>query len=220
MKLVRQGYAIALVVLVAVVTLPASPADATTIFESGTLGPTGLPQGSVAATNVTPAVFVGVRFQLTQPVVTTQVGGHFVDLSNGTFFGAIVELDDENDFPDSGDLSSTDVLGSTVLTFPVPSDEVFGNLGLSLDPGWYALVFGSGLFGANGDGAAVRNGTDIGDPKYIAFQPASAFGWINITSLPNHRFVIKGQVVPEPSASVFTAMAALLFLFRRRTYQA
>ena len=192
-------------------------AEAAIIFESGTLGPTGLTQGSVAATNITPNVFTGVRFLLMQPVVTAQIGGHFVDFSNGTFFGAIVALDDENDFPDSGDLSTPDVLGSTELTFPVPSDEVFGDLSLTLDPGWYALVFGSGLFGTSGDGAAPLNNPDIGDPVYIGYQFGS--GWLNLTGLSaifvDQRFVVKGIIVPEP-ASVILFLVTFFLCLRRR----
>ncbi len=126
-----------------------------------------LTSGDVPATSVNRFVFTGVRFQLTQPVITSQIGGHFVEANSGSFFGAIVALDDESDFPDSGDFSSSDFLGSTLLTFPHPSAEVFGDLSLSLDPGWYALVFGSGLFEATGAGAAPRNNTDIGNPTYI-----------------------------------------------------
>lgn len=190
-------------------------ASAATIFESGTLGPTGLPQGSVIASNITPAVFAGVRFQLTETVNTTQIGGHFVDENNDTFFGAIVQLDDENDFPDSADLSSTDVLGHTELTFPVPSDEVFGDLKLSLDPGWYALVFGSGLFGVNGDGAAPLTNPDIATPQYIAFQPS--VGWLNLEGfLSDFRFVVQGNVVPEPTSCKIFALSSLCLLISRR----
>ena len=153
--------------------------QAAILFESGTLGPTGLTQGAVTASNISSSVFAGVRFQLSQPVVTTQIGGHFVDQANGSFFGAIIELDDQNDFPDSGDLSTPDVLGATSLTFPVPSAEVFGDLTVSLAPGWYALVFGSDLFGSTGDGAAPANNPDIETPVYVAFQPG--FGWSNLT---------------------------------------
>jgi hypothetical protein len=193
----------------------ANHANAATIFESGTLGPTGLAQGSVAASNITPNVFAGVRFQITQTVLTTQVGGHFVDRNNGTFFGAIVVLDNGNDFPDSGDLSTSDILGSTELIFPVPSDEVFGDLNLSLDPGWYALVFGSGLFGTLGDGAAPLNNPDIGSPEYIAFQPGS--GWVNLTNpiFRNFRFVLEGTVVPEPSTFALFMLIPLFFICRR-----
>ena len=203
----------------ATVVIPPTGAWAGTIFESGTLGPTGLPQGSVAATNITPSVFTGVRFQLTQPAITTQVGGHFVDRTDGTFFGAIVALDDENDFPDSGDLSTPDVLGAAVLTFPVPSAEVFGDITVSLDPGWHALVFGSGLFGSSGGGAAPQNNPDIGDPVYIAYQPW--IGWFDLAGGPltfeNHRFVINGNLIPEPSGAVL-ALIAIIHLCLARLY--
>jgi len=119
-------------------------------------------------------------------------------------------LDDESDFPDSGDLSTPDVLGSTELTFPVPSAEVFGDLNLTLEPGWYALVFGSGLFGTSGNGAAPRNNT--------AFQPDSGVQWINITgAFSNQRFVVQGQIVPEASTVVLVSMMSPFIIFRRRS---
>jgi hypothetical protein len=197
------------------------------IFESGTLGATGvtwsdLTSGAVPGTNIKDVVFTGVRFQLNQPVLTTQIGGHFVAQESGTFFGAIVELDDENDFPDSSDLTTSDVLGHTLLTFPVSSDEVFGDLNLSLDQGWYALVFGSGLFEATTNGGAVRNGTDIGEPIYIAFQPGS--GWFNLFDLSdavkfvNHRFVVLGNVIPEPTSLGLVMIATLCCVLRRTQF--
>jgi hypothetical protein len=188
-------------------------APAATLFESGTLGPTGIARseianGTVEGTNVSASIFVGIRFYLDQPVVTAQVGGHFVKNTGGneSFFGAIVALTDQNDFPDSANLATPDLIGTTMLAFPEPSDEVFGSLAKPLMPGWYALVFGSGIFGATGSGVAVRNGMDIGDPAYIGYQPGS--GWVNIISpfFDNHRFVIEGATVPEPSTIVFVAV--------------
>ena len=162
-----------------------------------------------------------MRFQLDQPVITEQIGGHFVSGSSGTFFGAIVELEDGNDTPDSFDFSTSDFLGATILTFPVPSDEVFGNLTLSLNPGWFALVFGSGLFGTNGDGGAVRNGTDIGTPSYIVAQPFSGVSvWVDSTSdLPNHRFVVNGQIVPEAATIALSSVASFFILICRRSFK-
>jgi len=179
-----------------------STASADILFESGTLGPTGTAEGAIPSTNVSAGVYPGVRFQLTQPVKTEQIGGHFVDDLGGTFFGAIVKLEDATDFPDSADLSTPDVLGATQLTFPVLSAEVFGDLSLSLNPGWYALVFGTGRFGTSGSGGALRNNPDIGDPAYIGLHLGD--GWFNFADLSdvldfsNHRFVING--VPEPSS--------------------
>jgi hypothetical protein len=202
--------------------LAATNASAATIFESGTLGPTGVPYSqlgnTVPGTNINQFVFPGVRFQITQRAVTSAVGGHFVEETGGTFFGAIVALEDENDFPDSNDLSSPDVLGTTTLTFPNPSAEVFGDLELELDPGWYALVFGSGLFETNGSGGAVRNGMDIDDPSYIAFDPN--LGWFNLdifqTFFDNHRFVVRGTFVPEPNTLSTILLLPIVFWSLRR----
>ena len=133
------------------------------LFQSATLGQTGITADqlldqSVPGTNVNQFVFVGARFELTEPVITSRIGGHFASLGiSGNFFGAIVSLDGPDDLPDSSDLSTPDVLGSTLLEFPDPSDDVFGMLELDLDPGWYGVVFDSGLFGATGAGGAIRN---------------------------------------------------------------
>ncbi len=211
----------------------APPVSAATLFESGTLGPTGvtwddLLAETVGGTNVKDVVFTGVRFELTQSVVTTQIGGHFLQRpgsdpqGDGSFFGAIVALSDANDFPDSGDLSTPDVLGSTLLSFPDPSDEVFGNLALTLNPGWYSLVFGSGLFNATANGVALRNNPDIGGPAYIAFQPGS--GWFNLTDLSDailfvgHRFVVSGNLIPEPSSAVLVMISSLWLAIRRTRF--
>ena len=188
-----------------------SQANGDILFESGTLGVTGIPRESATATNVNQFVYPGVRFYLSQPAITSQIGGHFVSESSGTFFGAIVVLEDANDFPNSSDLSTLDVLGTTSLTFPVPSAEVFGNLEIQLDPGWYALVFGSGLFGTSGDGAALRNNPDIGDPSYIGYGPN--LNWFNLeifqTHFVDHRFVVTGNFVPEPSTLTLLLLIAL-----------
>jgi len=193
---------------------------AATIFESGTLGPTGLLfddllSGSIPSSSVVEETFVGVRFHLEKPALVSEVGGHFVSLRSETFFGVIVELTDENDFPDSDTLSTPDVLGTAELTFPVSSGETFGDLNVSLDAGWYALVFGSGLFDAIGRGGAPANNPDIGSPEYIGFQPG--FGWVSIGNVFfDFRFVVNGQLVPEPSAIALATLALNLSLTSRR----
>jgi hypothetical protein len=197
---------------------PAYAAHADILFESGTLGTTGatwtdIVSGAVPDSVISSTVFTGVRFRLDQPVITTQVGGHFASPDFGTFFGAIVALNSQSDFPDSGDLTSSDVLGETLLSFPGTSAEVFGELVLPLDAGWYALVFGSGLFGSSGNGGALANNPDIGNPSYIAFQPLSGIPWIDLgTFITDLRFVVEGKVVPEPSSCGLMISASLLFL--------
>jgi hypothetical protein len=165
----RAAMSLAVLVFVWTSAMIQPSRGASIIFESGTLGTTGLSLGEVPSANVSNYVLNGVRFQVTKPVATTKIGGHFVGApgENGRLFGAIVSLDSASDFPDSGNLSTVDVLGSTLIEFPYPSSEVFGNLAVTLDPGWYAVVFGSGLFGATGFGAMPLNNPDIGTPTYI-----------------------------------------------------
>jgi hypothetical protein len=180
-------------------------AAAAILYESGTLGPTGVPMsefsnGNVPGSNINSSVFLGVRLHVSQQAELSSLGGHFVGASPSTFFGAIVRLSDETDFPDSANITTPDVLAATLLNFPSPSAEVTSTLTGSLAPGWYAIVFGSGLFGATGVGGAARNNTDVNGPSYISYDPN--LGWFNLSSLPmtphNFRFFLNGQVVPEP----------------------
>ncbi len=202
------------------------PTQGATIFESGTLGQTGLSfadfgsAGGPSGSGVEEDVFSGVRFELSQPVRTSRVGGHFVVAPNSdtSFFGAIVRLDSFADLPDSEDLLTDDFLGMTTLEFPTTSTEVFGELELLLDPGVYALIFGSGLFATSGNGAAVLNNPDIGSPSYIAKVPGS--GWIEVGSLPgpfmDYRLVVEGEIVPEPATYMLVLPAFVLPSCKKR----
>ncbi len=203
--------------------LPAATATAEIIFESGTLGPTGIAWDDVLeqvtpSENVSRHAFTGVRFELGQPAIVEKVGGHFVGPPNqvGTFFGAIVQLEDESDFPDSDDLSTPDVLGTTTIPFPEPSAEVYGEMSLPLDRGWCGLVFGGALFGAVGSGGAPLNNSDLGSPSYIGFL--SGFGWGH--RLPDKRFVVRGLTIPEPPRAHLTLVAFLLLRLWERSHVA
>lgn len=91
------------------------------------------------------------RFEIASPTVTNLVGGYFENLTLDaiSIFGAVIALSSSTDFPNSLDLSTTDVLGATVIDV-MPTDGIYsGNLSLALTPGWYALVFGTGKFGAD-----------------------------------------------------------------------
>ncbi|MEX2317797.1 MAG: hypothetical protein WD669_11635 [Pirellulales bacterium] len=202
-----------LIVLCAIAVLFASyraTVSAVTLFQSGTLGQLAVTNEDLAnevfsGTAINESVFTGVRFEVAQRVTTSRIGGHFLGRSSGeTFFGAIVQLESDFDFPDSSDLTSPDVLGITTLTFPDPSAEAYGDISLSIEPGWYALVFGSGLFGTNGQGGAIRNGSDLGSPTYINWQPLwPGTGWTDFSSFfRNHYFILEGTPSPEPQTGL------------------
>jgi hypothetical protein len=180
----------------------ASQLHAFTVFETATLGQTGLTPSGVGIYN---DQFVGAKFELASSVTTTAIGGHFgttTPIGNNQFFGAIVALSGPNDFPDSADLSTPDVLGTALLTFPNLSAEISAPLSVSLTQGHYALVFGSGLFGAtgNGGGATLNNNT-IGAPSWISYRPLD--NW-NVSNLDGARFFV--TAIPEPTAAMLLAV--------------
>ena len=83
-KRVVRGFLALILALALAFTLTAINACAATIFESGTLGPTGIPYTGLGggtepgSSGVRPEVFSGVRFELSNLVQTTRIGGHFV----------------------------------------------------------------------------------------------------------------------------------------------
>jgi hypothetical protein len=176
----------------------------------------------IPGTNVNSDVYVGVRFDVTTSIATTKIGGHFVGHPFNDapeFFGALVRLSGPADLPDSDDLSTPDVVGQTLLSFTNPSSVSFGQLNVNLSPGWYGLVFGSGLFGTHATGVALRNGSDIAAQSYFGWQPA-AFGWYDGSALfpgffDNHYFVIEGNSIPEPSSLALALLAAATLLSSR-----
>lgn len=189
------------------------------LYETATLAGTGVtPEevraGIVPAQSVGNTVHGGARFYLDTPTVVEEVGGHFVKLAGsigGTLYSAIVRLDNATDLPDSRDLSTPDVLGSTVIGFPDLSSDVYGELNLLLEPGWYGVIFGSGRFGANGGGGAPRTNSDLGSPS--RFLSVSGLAWGN--AVPGIgagvRYVVRGHAIPEPT-SIAIVCCSLAFV--------
>jgi hypothetical protein len=129
----------------------ASPAAANSprIYQSAALG--GI--GRFGGPSVSNSQILAARFHLNQATTTAHIGGVFG--GSGTIYGAIVALTGPEDFPDSTDLSSADVLGAALLMLPDGNAELIATpLEVRLSPGWYAIAFGTGRFGATGDGYA------------------------------------------------------------------
>src|SRR5438552_14484339 len=127
--------------------MTAANARAVVVYESAEMGPIGRLSGAQVSSDT----FIGVRFQVFAPLTADRMGGHFgsVVAPTSTLFGALVQLSSPIDFPDSNDLSTPDVLRTTVLTASYGSNEVYEKFTpISLNAGWYAIVFGSGKFGA------------------------------------------------------------------------
>jgi hypothetical protein len=176
------------------------------IFASALLGDTGVSSGS----SVWRGQFLAARFELTRAVETETVGGHFFT-GSGTIFAAIVALDGETDFPDSTDLSSSDVLGATLLAPPLPSNDVFAPLRLQLSPGWYAVVFGGLLFGSTSAAAGAPAGNPLmGTPSFFLYDSVTPWRDLNTGNDSNgYRFVVTGRAAPVPDSGSSALMTML-----------
>ncbi|MCA9152481.1 MAG: VCBS domain-containing protein, partial [Planctomycetales bacterium] len=116
-------------------------------FTSAELNP-AIPASTLS---INDANYYGVRFEVTETLELERVGGNFQFFSGTGPFAAVVQLESSTDLPDSVDLSTPDVLASTIVPLAFQQDgDRQGDISVTLQPGWYALMFGTGKFGSTG----------------------------------------------------------------------
>ena len=165
------------------------------LFQTATMGTPGQTSGLSIYSGQWPAA----RFDVTTTFAVDAIGGHmFRNFDNpNPIFGALVKLSSDFDYPDSFDLSTPDVLRHVTFVPPNPSSDVVVSIpAITLTPGRYCVLFGSGLFGTTGE-AAFPEGNGIVDPvSSFSFQPTHwSEGGINPIS-PERLTVY--AVAPEP----------------------
>ncbi len=205
-RMSSQGVIASLILLIS-----GSTGRAEVIYESATTLVTGDVMGSIGGVQTDLTFSSGVRFFLDQAVIAEAIGGHFATFSevgNNQLFGVIAGLDSADDVPDL----DTDVIAQTLLTLPTPgfSDNISGSVSVLLQPGWYALVFGSGRFGATSDfaGAIKTNGegpVNVGIDVTFALRNSDDTLFLQS---PGARYFLEGQaaVIPEPGAALLTGL--------------
>ncbi len=177
------------------------PARAGLIFESAPASETDCSCGGPA----NEFWYITANFQVTEPVETGSIGGRFRDFEHGApIFGAIVRIDGESDRIAPNDFESGAVLGATLIDLPPTTKEVSANLRVTLTPGWYALVFGAGRFGATGSAGVVGNATL--DGASLVYRMRTGTGAISIESYAARLFV---TTTPIPELSILTDTATL-----------
>jgi hypothetical protein len=196
------------------------PAGAQTpvLLESATLGQTGLFGG----TSITEAQYVGWRFEIDTALRVDAIGGHLLGLpnvGNGQIFGALIQLASIEAFPEGDPFTPEETLASVVFQPPLPSVELLVPLAVTLEPGAYALVFGSNLFGATGNGA-IPNSADQDDippttiDSYIFYsvpRPGEPPIWRGPLA-SQMRFLVSGTRVPPVPALGAVGVVALVAL--------
>jgi hypothetical protein len=210
-------------IVFAIALLITSPAQGGVIYESAILGP------SVIGSNVGigPDQFLGAGFSLSEPTQITAVGGHlsgYLSTEGLPLFGAIISLPAEATLPAFHPTSLESQSLGTALVTPLDgqvSSDVRAPLLLALSPGNYALVFGSGIFGATGLGGMIDLDADIGAPFYFFSNSGLADTNWRIGGFSNTRFVVEGTaidaLIPEPATlAIFGLGLVGLTIARRR----
>jgi hypothetical protein len=202
----------------------AAPARGDLIFQSATTVRTGPITTGAGGIETDSVFYSAVNFFIPTNTIVSAIGGNFAGITasgNNEIFGAIVPVSGQNASPVPPDLSSG-VLGTTLI--PVNNnrlDVLSGTLNLTLTPGWYAEVFGSGRFGATG-GLTVAAVTLNGQPANsngIATYALRQSDGMKFDQAPGARYFVLGTAaVPEPSSAVLSlaGFAALLAVARRR----
>jgi hypothetical protein len=168
------------------------------IYQSATMGPTGQTSGY----GIDSYTFLGSRFYIGQQAQVTAIGGHMLSgWPEDDIFGAIVKLNSASDLPKGYPFSGTEVVAHVQFTPNYPSTDFRAPLSVTLAPGYYALVFGSGLYGATGTAIMPYAGqSDLPGASYIVWDGYYAFEWYDAVPFQG-RFVVEGTIVPAYCAA-------------------
>ncbi len=172
------------------------------VFETASLGPTGQPGAGSGASGaaVDSSQFLGAKFQMPREGRITSLGGH-VAHDNGRpmvrpLFVAVVPLDPTTDLPATFDLS--DARFSTTFLPPNPSADVAIVTDFRLPAGRYAIIFGSGRFGATGSGLMPDNNTDLGQPERFFADLSTPLYNDHPNCCRRLRFFVRGTLSAAP----------------------
>ncbi len=184
------------VAVVAGLSVGTTAGTAQTIYESASLGPTGI---TVPVVGIDYDQFLGARFEIRSTVQVTHIGGHLNSLlpgPGGTLFGAIIRLKSMQDLPDGGHPfgPAHEVMAATTFNPGQRSVDFLAPLPITLPPGIYGLVFGAGEFGSPkaAHGGMPSNNTDLPGASYFTYNGKEHFEeWVN-GGFSNVRFVVKG----------------------------
>ncbi len=186
------------------------------IYDTGSVSVGSM--GQYGGTSVSHSQYVGVRFRATSDFVAEEIGGHFGGFPGTAVFGAVLSLPGSGELPDFGELASlADVIAVATFEVPLPSSLVWSEVSAPIRRGhWYALVFGSGLFGAAGEGFAPYVDVAVNTMADSFWFDPSLSRTYEVRSTLAY-FGLRGEPigVPEP-ASAALLFAGLLLLRKRR----
>ncbi|UCB54395.1 MAG: VPLPA-CTERM sorting domain-containing protein [Thiotrichales bacterium] len=170
---------------------------------------TAAPPGDSSGFRIRDDFWIFHRFEVTAPTQVTSLGGDFTNFTNADIdvFGAIVQLLSEIDTPKSINLTTSDVLATTLVTVGTSRGLYTSPMDIVLSPGWYALEFGTGAFSASsvsGGGLQLMMQnltTDLSPQLPVAVNHAASSGVVFDSLQATPRFYVSGAVVPLPATA-------------------
>jgi hypothetical protein len=168
---------------------------------------------------ISAGAYIAVRFELSTPVVAEDFG--LLTRANalvpqGPILGALIRLTGPTDVPDSiNPLDTPDVLARILITPDYDLANIAGGIEPTrLDPGYYAILFGSGQFGATGSAYGV-GGDRIDDSSFFFWAAAFPDGYHEISDSGAYpRVFLRGEPLPEPGAAAAILSLGVIGLAR------
>jgi len=159
MRMLTAAIAANLAILAAAV-----PASAKLVLETATY--TGDDTGEYI---VQDGRFIGAAFTLGATEQITNVGAQFGGFPSGTIFAAIVPLASQTSLPS---FTPSDIAANAIadVVFSVPQATAIDYsvpLSVTLSAGSYAVIFGSGVFGADGWAGLGQLNDVVGSPNWV-----------------------------------------------------
>jgi hypothetical protein len=166
---------------------------------------------------ITNSTFWGTRFEVTDPIYAGKAATWLRNGASGSVFAAIIELSGPGASPlhvSHPNFMST-VVASTLINVGSASNEYTGDFGgIELGSGHYALVFGTGLFGATGTANIMSVNDQLIQSGSLSWNGSF---WTNTS--PSYRMALNGTIIPEPGtlglAGIF--MLGLVGFGRKRS---
>jgi len=210
-----------ILVAISLLTAIVVPAKADTVFQTATY--TGVDNGEFVIQSTPNFMrFVGASFTINQQTDITGIGAQFGGFPSGTIFGAIVPLASLTALP-AGSPSQLESISVADVEFSVSGGihDILQPLSVTLNPGTYGVIFGSGLFGTSGFAGLGDGNATVGSPNFFDFQQVASPDW-KVLNADGVRLFVEGNVVtavPEPStwAMMILGFAGIgVMTYRRR----